>query len=94
MFNSCFGDPLQLEHPARRIGIGVLGEGIFQFLGKGGNHLRAGRISTRRIKRGKECGLKGSAKEGGVMGFGAEQVSNGEQNMHDQRRATLGVAEG
>ena len=32
-----------------------------------------------------------AAKEGGVMGFGAEQVSEGEQRMLDQLRTTLGV---
>jgi hypothetical protein len=34
----------------------------------------------------------GAAKEGGFMGFGAEQVSAGEQQMLDQVRAALGVA--
>jgi hypothetical protein len=33
-----------------------------------------------------------AAKEGGFMGFGAEQVSAGEQRMLDQVRAALGVA--
>jgi hypothetical protein len=33
-----------------------------------------------------------AAKEGGFMGFGAEQVSAGEQQMLDQVRAPLGVA--
>jgi transcription antitermination factor NusG len=33
-----------------------------------------------------------AAKEGGVMGFGAEQVSAGEQQMLDRVRAALGVA--
>jgi hypothetical protein len=32
-----------------------------------------------------------AAKEGGFMGFGAEQVSAGEQQMLDQVRAALGV---
>lgn len=32
-----------------------------------------------------------AAKEGGFMGFGAEQVSAGEQGMLDQLRTTLGV---
>jgi hypothetical protein len=32
-----------------------------------------------------------AAKEGGFMGFGAEQVSQGEQTMLDQLRTTLGV---
>jgi hypothetical protein len=32
-----------------------------------------------------------AAKEGGFMGFGAEQVSQGEQGMLDQLRTTLGV---
>jgi hypothetical protein len=32
-----------------------------------------------------------AAKEGGFMGFGAEQVSKGEQAMLDQVRATLGA---
>jgi hypothetical protein len=32
-----------------------------------------------------------AAKEGGFMGFGAEQVSAGEQRMLDQLRTTLGV---
>ena len=32
-----------------------------------------------------------AAKEGGFMGFGAEQVSAGEQQMLDQVRAVLGV---
>ena len=31
-----------------------------------------------------------AAKEGGFMGFGAEQVSQGEQQMLDQIRAALG----
>jgi hypothetical protein len=35
-----------------------------------------------------------AAKEGGFMGFGAEQVSQGEQQMLDQLRATLGITEG
>ncbi len=35
-----------------------------------------------------------AAKEGGFMGFGAEQVSEGEQDMLDQLRTTLGVTEG
>jgi len=35
-----------------------------------------------------------AAKEGGFMGFGAEQVSQGEQDMLDQLRTTLGVTEG
>ncbi|MGZ8601382.1 MAG: hypothetical protein ACXWXN_02560 [Actinomycetota bacterium] len=35
-----------------------------------------------------------AAKEGGFMGFGAEQVSQGEQTMLDQLRTTLGVTEG
>jgi hypothetical protein len=34
-----------------------------------------------------------AAKEGGFMGFGAEQVSQGEQRMLEQLRSTLGVAE-
>src|SRR5215218_2308594 len=33
-----------------------------------------------------------AAKEGGFMGFGAEQVSAGEKQMLDQVRAALGVA--
>jgi hypothetical protein len=33
-----------------------------------------------------------AAKEGGFLGFGAEQVSAGEQQMLDQVRAALGVA--
>jgi len=33
-----------------------------------------------------------AAKEGGFMGFGAEQVSAGEKQMLDQLRAALGVA--
>jgi hypothetical protein len=33
-----------------------------------------------------------AAKEGGFMGFGAEQVSAGEQRMLDQVRAVLGMA--
>jgi hypothetical protein len=33
-----------------------------------------------------------AAKEGGFMGFGAEQVSAGEQQMLEQVRAALGVA--
>jgi hypothetical protein len=33
-----------------------------------------------------------AAKEGGFMGFGAEQVSAGEQHMLDQVRAAVGVA--
>jgi hypothetical protein len=33
-----------------------------------------------------------AAKEGGFLGFGAEQVSAGEQRMLDQVRAVLGVA--
>ena len=33
-----------------------------------------------------------AAKEGGFLGFGAEQVSAGEQRMLDQVRAALGVA--
>ena len=32
-----------------------------------------------------------AAKEGGFMGFGAEQVSAGEQRMLDQLRAALGL---
>jgi hypothetical protein len=32
-----------------------------------------------------------AAKEGGFMGFGAIQVSQGEQNMLDQLRATIGA---
>jgi hypothetical protein len=32
-----------------------------------------------------------AAKEGGFMGFGAEQVSAGEQRMLDQLRSTLGI---
>lgn len=35
-----------------------------------------------------------AAKEGGFMGFGAEQVSQGEQDMLEQLRTTLGVTEG
>ena len=35
-----------------------------------------------------------AAKEGGFMGFGAHQVSQGERDMLDQLRATLGVTEG
>jgi hypothetical protein len=34
------------------------------------------------------------AKEGGFMGFGAELVSQGEQQMLDELRAALGMAEG
>jgi hypothetical protein len=34
-----------------------------------------------------------AAKEGGFMGFGAEQVSQGEQRMLGELRATLGVTE-
>jgi hypothetical protein len=34
-----------------------------------------------------------AAKEGGFMGFGAEQVSKGEQRMLDEIRAALGVPE-
>jgi hypothetical protein len=34
-----------------------------------------------------------AAKEGGFMGFGAEQVSQGEQTMLDQLRTTLGVTD-
>ena len=33
-----------------------------------------------------------AAKEGGFMGFGAEQVSAGEKQMLDQVRAVLGLA--
>jgi hypothetical protein len=33
-----------------------------------------------------------AAKEGGFMGFGAEQVSAGEKQMLDQVRAALGAA--
>ena len=33
-----------------------------------------------------------AAKEGGFLGFGAEQVSAGEQRMLDQVRAALGAA--
>jgi hypothetical protein len=33
-----------------------------------------------------------AAKEGGFMGFGAEQVSAGEKRMLDQVRAALGAA--
>ena len=33
-----------------------------------------------------------AAKEGGFMGFGAEQVSAGEQRMLDQVRAVVGMA--
>ena len=33
-----------------------------------------------------------AAKEGGFLGFGAEQVSAGEQQMLDQLRAVLGMA--
>jgi hypothetical protein len=33
-----------------------------------------------------------AAKEGGFMGFGAEQVSAGEKQMLEQVRAALGVA--
>jgi hypothetical protein len=33
-----------------------------------------------------------AAKEGGFLGFGAEQVSAGEQRMLDQVRAAVGVA--
>ena len=33
-----------------------------------------------------------AAKEGGFMGFGAEQVSAGEKQMLDQARAVLGLA--
>jgi hypothetical protein len=33
-----------------------------------------------------------AAKEGGFMGFGAEQVSAGEQKMLDQIRGALGQA--
>ena len=32
-----------------------------------------------------------AAKEGGFMGFGAEQVSRGEQAMLDKLASTLGV---
>jgi hypothetical protein len=32
-----------------------------------------------------------AAKEGGFMGFGATQVSEGEKNMLDQVRATIGA---
>ena len=35
-----------------------------------------------------------AAKEGGFMGFGAEQVSKGEQHMLDELRSTLGVDAG
>jgi hypothetical protein len=35
-----------------------------------------------------------AAKEGGFMGFGAEQVSQGEQRMLGELRAALGVPEG
>ena len=34
-----------------------------------------------------------AAKEGGFMGFGAELVSQGEQGMLGELRATLGVPE-
>jgi len=34
-----------------------------------------------------------AAKEGGFMGFGAEQVSQGEQTMLEQLRSTLGVTD-
>jgi hypothetical protein len=34
-----------------------------------------------------------AAKEGGFMGFGAELVSQGEQRMLDELRATLGMTE-
>jgi hypothetical protein len=33
-----------------------------------------------------------AGKEGGFLGFGAEQVSAGEQRMLDQVRAALGAA--
>ena len=33
-----------------------------------------------------------AGKEGGFLGFGAERVSAGEQQMLDQVRAALGVA--
>jgi hypothetical protein len=33
-----------------------------------------------------------AAKEGGFLGFGAEQVSAGERQMLEQVRATLGMA--
>jgi hypothetical protein len=33
-----------------------------------------------------------AGKEGGFLGFGAEQVSAGEQRMLDQVRAALGMA--
>ena len=33
-----------------------------------------------------------AAKEGGFMGFGAEQVSAGEKQMLDQVRAAIGAA--
>lgn len=33
-----------------------------------------------------------AAKEGGFMGFGAEQVSAGEQHMLDELRSTLGAS--
>ena len=33
-----------------------------------------------------------AAKEGGFLGFGAVQVSEGEQNMLDQLRAAIGTA--
>ena len=33
-----------------------------------------------------------AAKEGGFLGFGAEQVSAGEQQMLEQVRAAVGVA--
>jgi len=32
-----------------------------------------------------------AAKEGGFMGFGAEQVSQGEKDMLSQVRATIGA---
>jgi hypothetical protein len=32
-----------------------------------------------------------AAKEGGFMGFGAEQVSKGEQHMLDELRSALGI---
>ena len=35
-----------------------------------------------------------AAKEGGFLGFGAEQVSEGEREMLDRLASTLGVAEG
>ena len=35
--------------------------------------------------------IEDAAKDGGFMGFGAEQVSAGEQQMLDQVRAVLGV---